>query len=96
MAITAEEVRKIADLARLQLTPEEEIRFAQQLSAVLEYAERLKEVDTSQIPPTSSVLPVAARLRPDLARPCPPRETILANAPEEEEGMFRVPPVLDV
>jgi aspartyl-tRNA(Asn)/glutamyl-tRNA(Gln) amidotransferase subunit C len=95
MAITVDEVRKIADLARLQLTPEEEIRFSQQLSAVLEYAGRLKEVDTSRIPPTSSVLPLAARLRPDLVRPSPARETILGNAPAEEEGMFRVPPVLD-
>lgn len=95
MSLTIQEVRRIAYLARLRLTPEEEQRYAEQLSAVLEHADRLKEVDTSHIPPTASVLPFPAPLRPDEARPGRPRETILANAPQAEDGMFRVPPVLD-
>ncbi len=95
MALSIEEVCHIAALARLSLTPEEERRYAEQLSAILEYAARLRNVDTSGIPPTASVLRVNAPLRPDEPRPSPPRERILQNAPQSEEGMFRVPPVLD-
>ena len=95
MSLTVDEVRHIANLARLQLTPEEERLYAQQLSSILESAARLLEVDTAQIPPTATVLPLRAPLRPDLPRPCPPREKMLANAPETEAGMFRVPPVLE-
>lgn len=94
MAITIEEVRRIAQLARLRLTPEEERRYAEQLSDILDYAGRLGEVDTSAIPPTASVLSLRAPLRPDEVRPCPSRNKILRNAPSEEEGMFRVPPIL--
>ena len=95
MALTIDEVKKIAYLARLRLTPEEEERYAGQLSAILDYAQRLQEVNTSHIPPTASVLPLNAPLRADEARPSIPRDQILSNAPSKEEGMFRVPPVLD-
>jgi len=95
MALTIEEVKKIAFLARLRLTPEEEARYAEQLSAILDYAQRLQEIDTSHIPPTASVLPLNAPLREDESRPSIPRERILSNASSQEEGMFRVPPVLD-
>ena len=95
MSLTIAEVRHIANLARLQLTPDEERRYAEQLSSILESAARLLEVDTIQIPPTATVLTLRAPLRPDIPRPCPPREKILANAPERESGMFRVPPVLE-
>jgi aspartyl-tRNA(Asn)/glutamyl-tRNA(Gln) amidotransferase subunit C len=95
MALTLDEVRHIAFLARLALEPDEMERYAQQLSAVLEYASRLNEVDTAQIAPTASVLPLKAPLRPDVVRPCPPRELMLSNAPDEERGMFRVPPILE-
>ena len=96
MALTLEEVRAIARLARLQLTAEEEELFASQLSDVLDYAARLGEVDTSEISPTASVLPMNAPLRPDEVRPCLPREQLLANAPDQEGGMFRVPRVLEL
>jgi aspartyl-tRNA(Asn)/glutamyl-tRNA(Gln) amidotransferase subunit C len=95
MSLTVAEVRHIANLARLQLTPEEERRYAQQLSSILESAARLLEVDTAQISPTATVLPLQAPLRPDIPRPCPPREKMLSNAPDTEAGMFRVPPVLE-
>ncbi len=95
MSLTVDEVRHIANLARLQLTPEEERLYAQQLSSILESADRLLKVDTTQIPPTATVLPLRAPLRPDIPRPCPPREKILSNAPDAEAGMFRVPPVLE-
>jgi aspartyl-tRNA(Asn)/glutamyl-tRNA(Gln) amidotransferase subunit C len=95
MALTVEEVRHIAYLARLKLDPAEEARFAEQLSDVLEYAARLNEVDSSDIAPTASVLPLEAPLRPDEVRPCPPQEKLLANAPDPHDGLFRVPRVLD-
>lgn len=95
MALTIEEVKKIAYLARLRLTSEEEERYAGQLSAILDYAQRLQKVDTSRIPPTATVLPLNAPLREDKTRPSTPQSLILSNAPSEEEGMFRVLPVLD-
>ncbi len=95
MPISVEDVRHIANLARLKLTEEEEKRFTEQLSAVLDYAARLQEVDTSHISPTASVLKVNAPLREDQPRTCPPRERLLSNAPDEEAGMFRVPPILE-
>lgn len=95
MPLTVEEVRHIAKLARLALTADEEARFAEQLSDVLEYADRLQAIETSGIPPTATVLPLQAPLRPDRARPCPPRQLLLSNAPDQQDGLFRVPRVLD-
>ena len=69
MKLTRQEVKHIARLARLRLEPKEETRYAEQLSAILDYAGRLEQVDTSSIPPTASVLPLTAPLRPDEPRP---------------------------
>ncbi|HET7009934.1 MAG TPA: Asp-tRNA(Asn)/Glu-tRNA(Gln) amidotransferase subunit GatC [Anaerolineales bacterium] len=95
MALTIEEVRHIARLARLRLTPDEEQRYAEQLSAILDYAARLSRVDTSAIPPTAGMSPFAAPLRTDDPRASLARERALANAPAAEDGFFRVPPVLE-
>jgi len=93
MALTLEEVRHIAQLARLSLTPKEEALFQVQLSAILDYAVRLRAVDTSAIQPTASVLPLDAPLRPDEPRPTEVGSRLLSRAPEVAEGMFRIPPV---
>ncbi|HLB64561.1 MAG TPA: Asp-tRNA(Asn)/Glu-tRNA(Gln) amidotransferase subunit GatC [Anaerolineales bacterium] len=95
MPLTIEEVRHIAHLARLKLTPEEEGRYRQQLSAILDHAARLAEVDTASIPPTATVLPLQAPLRADEPRPGLPLSLILANAAASEDGMFRIPPVFE-
>jgi aspartyl-tRNA(Asn)/glutamyl-tRNA(Gln) amidotransferase subunit C len=95
MALTVDEVRRIARLARLRLTPDEERRYAEQLSAILDYAARLSKIDTSAISPTASLSPFAAPLRPDVIQPSLPRARALASAPETEDGLFRVPPVLE-
>ena len=95
MPLTLDEVRHIARLARLRLSPEEERRYAEQLSAILDYADRLKRVDTSDVAPTAGVQDLEAPLRPDTPRPGLPRERALANAPATADGMFLVPPVLD-
>ena len=95
MTLTLDEVRHIARLARLSLTPEEEQRFQQQLSSILEHASRLSQIDTTAIPPTASVLPLQARLRADSPRPAGNGARILANAPDTEGDCFRIPPVFD-
>lgn len=94
MALTLEEVEHIATLARLRLTAEEKERYRQQLSAVLDYMAKLKQVDTTQIEPTATVLPLRTVVRPDEVTPSLTSEELLANAPSADEGMFRVPPVL--
>lgn len=94
MPLTLEEVRHIAQLARLELSPEEEQRYVSQLSDIVDHVQRLQSVDTSHLSPTASVLPMTAPLRPDDTRPSAPRQALLANAASTEEGMFRVPPVL--
>lgn len=95
MALTPEEVRHIADLARLHLTADEEARYRTQLSAILEYAARLRSIDTSSIPPTASVLPLNAPLRQDIAHTSGAAPDLIAGAPEAAEGMFRIPPVFE-
>jgi aspartyl-tRNA(Asn)/glutamyl-tRNA(Gln) amidotransferase subunit C len=95
MSLSLVEVEHIADLARLELSEKEKERFREQLSAILEYAARLRELDTSGIPPTSSLLPEGNVLRPDQSRPSLPLETLLLNAPQVQDGQFRVPVILD-
>jgi aspartyl-tRNA(Asn)/glutamyl-tRNA(Gln) amidotransferase subunit C len=95
MSLTLEEVEHIASLARLKLTDEEMRKYGQQLSSILDYIAMLGELDTSAIPPTSSVLPSACPLREDL--PGTPLQTtdLLKNAPETKRNQFRVPPVFE-
>jgi aspartyl-tRNA(Asn)/glutamyl-tRNA(Gln) amidotransferase subunit C len=95
MSLSIAEVEHIADLARLKLTEAEIARYREQLSAVLDYIARLQELDTANIPPTSSVLPSHTPLRPDESRPGLPLEALLQNAPQIADGQFRVPPILD-
>lgn len=95
MKLSLAEVEHIAALARLELSAEEKERYRAQLSEILEYAARLQALDTSGIPPTSSVLPPRSALRPDEPRPGLPLEEILANAPQIAGRQFRVPPVLE-
>ena len=95
MTLTSEEVEHIAGLARLKLTDEEKARYREQLSAVLDYAARLQSLDTTGIPPTSSVLPPRTVLRADEPKAGLTREDLLANAPDITENQFRVPPVLE-
>jgi aspartyl-tRNA(Asn)/glutamyl-tRNA(Gln) amidotransferase subunit C len=92
--LTREQVVHIAALARLSLTDEELALYQEQLSAVLEYAERLQALDTDAIPPTATVLPVRNVLRADEPRASMARDDILANAPQAEDGCFRVQAVL--
>jgi aspartyl-tRNA(Asn)/glutamyl-tRNA(Gln) amidotransferase subunit C len=95
MRLSLKEVEHIAHLARLRLTKEEKTRYRQQLSAILDYFAQLQEVDTSDIPPTSNVLPARSVLREDIPSPGLKPEELLKNAPDVRENQFRVPPVLE-
>jgi aspartyl-tRNA(Asn)/glutamyl-tRNA(Gln) amidotransferase subunit C len=95
LKLSRAQVIAIAELAKLQLSDEEIERFGDQLSQVLEYAERLEQLDTADIPPTASVLPLRNVFRDDEVRPSLPRDEALANAPDAADGQFRVDAVLD-
>ena len=95
MKLSREEVEHIADLSKLTLSEEEITRFQGQLSAILEHFDRLQELETEDIPPTATVLPLRSVMREDDARPPLDREKVLENAPEAEGGRFRVPAVLE-
>ena len=94
MTLSQEEVRHIAALARLELSPEELARYQEQLSSILAYFEQLQDLDTTTISPPATVLPLRNVMRADTPFPPTPREDILANAPDAEDNCFRVPPVM--
>ena len=94
MRLSLKDVEHIADLAKLELSVQEKGQFREQLSAILDYAAVLQQVDTSAIPPSATVLPLQNVMRDDVATSSLPPEDILANAPDEAEGCFRVPAIL--
>jgi aspartyl-tRNA(Asn)/glutamyl-tRNA(Gln) amidotransferase subunit C len=93
--LTLAEVEHIADLARLELSAAERQRYRDQLAAILDYAARLGEVDTTDVPPTASILPRTEVLRPDVVRPSLDPAILLRGAPDQEAGQFRTPPILE-
>jgi len=95
MHLTTEEVRHVAELAKLALTDLEIEAYVQQLSAILDYADLLRTVDTSAVPPTPYVLPLANIMRDDEPAPCLTNEEALANAPDHDNGFFRVRAVFE-
>jgi aspartyl-tRNA(Asn)/glutamyl-tRNA(Gln) amidotransferase subunit C len=95
MSLTPKEVDHIALLARLELTAQEKEQYRLQLSSILDHFAVLQKLDTSRIPPTSSVLPTRSRLRKDEIQPGLDKIDALHNAPDITRGQFRVPPVFD-
>lgn len=95
MKLSLAQVEHVAKLAQLALTDEEKELFREQLSSILEYAERLQQLDTEQILPTATVLPLLNVMRQDEVRSSLPLGDVLANAPAVEDGCFRVPLVLE-
>ena len=92
MAISPDEVRHVARLARLTLSDEELARFGEQLSAILEAVGKVSELDLDDIPPTAHPLDLVNVWAEDDPRPCLSVEEALANAPDRDNGFFRVPP----
>jgi aspartyl-tRNA(Asn)/glutamyl-tRNA(Gln) amidotransferase subunit C len=93
--LSLEEVETIAELAKLTLTDEEKNTFREQLSAILDYAEILQQVDTTGIPPTASAIPLQNVMRSDEVALSLDNEEALFNAPDSDEASFRVRAVLD-
>jgi aspartyl-tRNA(Asn)/glutamyl-tRNA(Gln) amidotransferase subunit C len=95
MALTPEEVRHIAHLARLGLTDTDVEKFCHQLSDILDYFERLKAVDTTGVPPTAYPFDLHNVMRDDEPDPPADSEEILKNAPQRDGEHFRVRAILD-
>lgn len=95
MALTSQDVDKVADLARLEISPEERERYAKQLSAILDHAQDIAKLDVSQVLPTAHVLPLQNVWREDVNTPSLTREEALANAPDKSKGCFRVPKIIE-
>ncbi|MEB3279837.1 MAG: Asp-tRNA(Asn)/Glu-tRNA(Gln) amidotransferase subunit GatC [Lyngbya sp.] len=92
--IDREQVRKVAHLARLQITPEEEEKFTSELGGILEYFEQLKELDTENVQPTTRAIDVSNISRPDELKPYENRDSLLGSAPESDGDYFKVPKIL--
>jgi aspartyl-tRNA(Asn)/glutamyl-tRNA(Gln) amidotransferase subunit C len=95
MSITRQDVQHIAELAKLNLSDAEEALYQEQLSAILDYAQRLNALDTEAIPPTATVLPLRSIMREDVAHPSLPADEILANAPARSGDAFEVHVILE-
>lgn len=96
--IDREQVQKVAHLARLELTPEEEIQFTAQLGDILDYFEQLSQLDTAAVAPTARAIDVSNVTRPDQLAPYGDRDLILQSAPQPEataQGeFFKVPKIM--
>jgi len=95
MKITVADVEYAARLARLELTSGEKELFAGQIGAILGYVEKLKELDTEGIVPTSHAVPMENSFREDVVQPSIGVKNALANAPESEGSFFAVPKVIE-
>ena len=95
MSLTIEEVRHIANLARMNLTDDELELYRKQLSAILDYFKQLAELETEDIPPTANVSVDQTPLRVDRTDPGLSPEELLHNAPEKDDHLFQVPPIFD-
>ncbi|MFQ5905362.1 MAG: Asp-tRNA(Asn)/Glu-tRNA(Gln) amidotransferase subunit GatC [bacterium] len=94
MGIDRREVEHIANLARLDLSEEEKELFTEQLGAIVEYVEKLKELNVDEVEPTCHIEKMTNRLREDEPKASLSPEEALSNAPEAESGQFRVPLVV--
>jgi len=96
MLLTREQVEHVAMLARLELDQQEVERSMHELNEILAHFERLKELDTEGVAPTSHVIPLTNVFREDEVTPSLPREKVLMNAPEAVDGSFQVPRVVEM
>ena len=90
------DIEKVARLARLELSEEEKVTFGNQLEQILTYMEQLNRLDTSGVEPTSHAIPIYNVFREDEIRPSVPQEEVLCIAPDEEDGHFMVPRIIEL
>jgi aspartyl-tRNA(Asn)/glutamyl-tRNA(Gln) amidotransferase subunit C len=95
MSLTLKEVEKIANLARLELTMAEKALYQEQLSAILDYAERLNQLALEGVPPTASAVALRNVMREDIVEPWLTIEDALFNASQTAEDQFKIQAVID-
>jgi len=95
MAAAEIDVKYVAHLARIALSPEEEQKLSTQLGNILSYIEKLKQADVSGVEPTAHAFPLVNVTRPDEVRPSMPNEDALRNAPAKANGLFIVPKIVE-
>ena len=95
MAAAEIDVKYVAHLARIALTPDEGKKLADQLGGILGYIEKLKELDVAHVEPTAHAVPMVNVTRADEVRPSLPHEDALRNAPKQANGLFIVPKIVE-
>ena len=95
MAKTDFDIKYVANLARIALTPDEEARLGSQLDDILGYVKKLEELDVTGVDPMAHAVPLANVLRTDEVQPSIPQEAALANAPKQANGLFVVPKIVE-
>ncbi len=95
MKIKTKELKYVADLARVSLSEEEAVLFSEQLNSILEYMEKLNELDTKNVEPMSHILDMANIFREDKYKESLVRDNVLENAPSSKDGFFVVPKVIE-
>mgnify|MGYP003609529609 FL=1 len=95
MKITTKDVEQVALLSRLEIPADQQEDFTGRLNAILDYMEMLNSLDTTGIEPTAHVLPLKNVMRADETQPSLARDLALSNAPEQEDGYFRVPKIME-
>jgi aspartyl-tRNA(Asn)/glutamyl-tRNA(Gln) amidotransferase subunit C len=90
-----DEVKHVANLARLAITEEEAEKLTNELDAIISFAEELNELDTENVEPTSHVLDMKNIFREDVSKPGLPVEEVLKNAPDHENGQIKVPAIIE-
>ncbi|MBP7652918.1 Asp-tRNA(Asn)/Glu-tRNA(Gln) amidotransferase subunit GatC [Candidatus Dependentiae bacterium] len=94
-SISLDEVKKVARLSRLKISDAEAEKFSGQLNAILEYASKINEIDTSEIEPTSHSIPMKNVFREDKIVESYSREQITSNSPQSENGFYKVPKIIE-
>jgi aspartyl-tRNA(Asn)/glutamyl-tRNA(Gln) amidotransferase subunit C len=92
--ISLEDVKKVAKLANLELSPEEEEKYKEQLSQILDYISQLQQLDTKDVPETNHVTGLENIVDPDVVENCLPRDLVLSQAPATHNGYFKVKAIL--
>lgn len=94
MSVSLDEVKRIASLARLAITDDESVSLATELSKILDFAQAIQQIDTSNIPATTHVLDIVDVWREDVIKPSLDREIVLKQAPAAEDGCFIAPKIV--
>ncbi|KOP71287.1 Asp-tRNA(Asn)/Glu-tRNA(Gln) amidotransferase subunit GatC [Cytobacillus solani] len=93
--ISADQVKHVANLARLAITEEETEKFTNQLDAIISFAEQLNEINTDGVEPTSHILDMKNVMREDVPQEGLPQSEVLKNAPEHQDGQVKVPSIME-